>query len=50
MEIGLGIAQIGCFAGPDQLVTMATGAEERGYGCRPARRRTVAAVENVPSG
>lgn len=31
MEIGLGLAQIGRFAGPDQLVTMATGAEERGY-------------------
>jgi probable F420-dependent oxidoreductase len=44
MEIGLGIAQIGRFAGPDQLAAMATGAEERGYASLWALDRLLAPV------
>jgi probable F420-dependent oxidoreductase len=44
MEIGLGIAQIGPFAGPDQLVAMAVGAEQRGYAALWALDRLLAPV------
>lgn len=44
MEIGLGIAQTGRFAGPDRLVAMATGAEERGYASLWALDRLLAPV------
>lgn len=44
MDLGLGIAQTGHFAGPDQLVTLATGAEERGYASLWALDRLLAPV------
>ena len=44
MEIGLGIAQIGHFAGPDHVVAMAVGAEERGYASLWALDRLLAPV------
>ena len=44
MEIGLGIAQIGHFAGPDHVVAFAVGAEERGYASLWALDRLLAPV------
>jgi probable F420-dependent oxidoreductase len=44
MEIGLGIAQIGHFAGPDHVAAMAVGAEERGYAALWALDRLLAPV------